>query len=366
MAYTSGFAFVSLLTFLVALSAPLEAKNVVLLMDGTGNTLDSEQSGERPSKNTNIAKLKSLHLLDDGETQVVRYVAGVGTEGGELARAKDGAIAKSAPNRVKQAYEVLAEAYQPGDAVSIFGFSRGAATARMLCRKIATDGINGDRNVEIRFLGLFDTVAALGVPDKNMKAERLEYDDVADKLRIPANVRHVVHLVSIDEDRAAFRPTLVQCVDARRTKVDEVWFAGDHSDIGGSWEIDEDSPSLSDVTLDYMIRKACEHGVLFKRHVENPNPNGEGDVHSVDNKTRKYGGDHPRKIISHVAAKARVHSSVMERLKNNSRYRPRQLSGSLEVLRRRFEIDSFPRDKGEHASECLMEASEYKASNAGD
>ena len=137
---------------------------------------------------------------------------------------------------IEQAEEDLKKYYSDGDKIYIFGFSRGAAIARMFAAHCGR---------EVEFLGVFDTVAATkGALDLNpdtYPASGIVFENGT----VGSHVKKAVHLVSIDEKRLAFQPTLFNKDD----RVTEVWFAGVHSDIGGGYWFD----GLSDITLKFML-----------------------------------------------------------------------------------------------------------------
>jgi uncharacterized protein (DUF2235 family) len=307
-------------------------KTIIVLMDGTWNEPDDLDDGGYPQQDsTNVEKLR--HLLS-GQDQTVLYFPGVGTDGKQAVRVVDGAFGQSAERRVDEAYDAVAAAFQPGDQLAIFGFSRGAATSRILARKIHAQGIAGQQP-DIRFMGLFDTVAALGVPRPKLDEFRKQFHDASDRLRIPPEVRHVVHLVAIDEDRALFDTTLLSLESPATTTADETWFAGNHGDVGGGWpKASPDERQLAAITLSYMIREAAANGIVFEdwqSKVLLPE-NGGGAVHSKSGATSILGGDVTRYLQSAQSAKPRVHRSVKAKFDNDPTYRPPQLEGGFRAV----------------------------------
>ncbi len=139
---------------------------------------------------------------------------------------------------IEQANIDLEKNYSDGDKIYIFGFSRGAAIARMFAAHCG-------KNIE--FLGVFDTVAAtrgsLDLNPDTYPASGIVFENGT----MGDHIKSAVHLVSIDEKRLAFQPTLFNKDD----RVIEVWFSGVHSDIGGSYWFD----GLSDITLQFMLDK---------------------------------------------------------------------------------------------------------------
>ena len=304
------------------------AQTIVVRMDGTWNEPDDLDDGGYPQQDsTNVEKLR--YLLSP-QNQTVLYFPGVGTDGKQAVRVIDGAFGHSAERRVEEAYDALEAAYQPGDDLAIFGFSRGAATSRILARRIHEQGLAGQQP-DIRFMGLFDTVAALGVPRPKLDEFRKQFHDAGDRLRIPPEVRHVVHLVAIDEDRALFDTTLLS-IESDATTADETWFAGNHGDVGGGWpRTSPDERQLAAIALSYMIRAAAAHGIAFEDWQSNvllPR-NGGGVVHRKSGATSVLGGEVTRSLQSAQSARPRVHRSVKEKFDNDASYRPTQLQGGF-------------------------------------
>ena len=250
-------------------ATPVE-RNLIILMDGTWN---DETGKDGDGVVTNIVKLFRL-LEPDSDRQIRRYFRGVGNdeEFGILDQFRGGAFGRKEQLIRDHAYATLAKEYHPGDRIFIFGFSRGAASARMLANDIRQKGIpktitvtrepvanRFSNNVEYRFvdyesagevrpvdvdfLGVWDTVAAFGNP--------LNSWDPFKNMSVSSNVSKAVHLVGLDETRLPFRPTLM---NHNPDVVHEVWFPGVHSDVGGGYLRDE----LGKLTLHYMLRRADE------------------------------------------------------------------------------------------------------------
>jgi uncharacterized protein (DUF2235 family) len=266
------------------------AKNIVICCDGTGN--------EFGDCNSNVVKLYSA-LIIDGKSQVGYYHPGVGTMGDPTARNKISklwsvvmglAFGEGLLANVGDAYRYLMSVYEEGDDVFLFGFSRGAYTARALAGVLHMFGLLSPGNdglipyiirlyakrtrsaagmtrtfqvatdfkatfcrpCPLHFVGLWDTVSSVGY--------------VWDPVRLPftaqnpdmANGRHAV---SIDERRCYFRNNLWGGQLPGQT-LKQVWFAGVHSDVGGSYSGIESG--LSQITLEWML---CE-AVQFKLSVD--------------------------------------------------------------------------------------------------
>ncbi|WP_285275066.1 DUF2235 domain-containing protein [Halopseudomonas bauzanensis] len=266
-------------------------RRLILCLDGTWN------SNDKSSKVTNVIKLlRSIpSVADDGTSQILYYGRGVGTAKGDKMRG--GFSGAGLDSNVIDGYRFLGNNYQPGDEIYLFGFSRGAYTARSLAGLINLAGIFHasclgkplDRLLEIRrsdqytdndarkaaittienleryeqvtikCVGVWDTVGSLGIPGDWAKtlsfASRWYFHDV----HLGPHIEVALHALAIDEKRAAFPPTLWEKpIDQPLPPgqiVEQVWFSGVHSNIGGSYP-DSD---LSDITLDWMIKRLRVH-----------------------------------------------------------------------------------------------------------
>ena len=263
------------------MNAPV-GRTIVFSFDGTGNEPDDATGFKEDESVSNVLK---LHVLMGGgleedntatttpnkESQKTYYYNGIGTrEDGETIPLVGGLISKMrrainsalAPSwgdarRIlgEAGRDLKAEKPTPRDRLVVFGFSRGAA----LARKFASLTLNAYPNLEIAFLGVFDTVAAMdGIHRSN---EEISSDVVFENGTLDARIRRAVHIVSLDEDRVAFEPTLMNRDNKKPGRITEIWFPGVHSDIGGGYWHD----GLADVSLSYMIEQCREamKGDLF-------------------------------------------------------------------------------------------------------
>jgi hypothetical protein len=248
-------------------------KKIVILCDGTNNYED------RDTYLTNMGRLD--HILDKSENQVVIYEQGVGTEShSALVNWINDVTARDFAERISFAYKKLAENYQAGDEIYIFGFSRGAGTAVALASKIRNIGIIKDFNnekvlqaaqsiylqtpgvddpaselfrtthsyfdgVTINFLGLFDTVEQV----KDAEKQNNYFDIVPNAILENDMIIVFRHALAIDEFRGLFSPT-VFLEDASRD-MEQRWFAGAHGDVGGMYK----HHGLSDLTFKWMLQQ---------------------------------------------------------------------------------------------------------------
>lgn len=267
-------------------------RNLVICCDGTANQFVRDR--------TNVLKLAYATEKDAG--QLLYYHPGVGTMppvglftavGKAIARGAGLAFGYGLKADIRDVYTFIMDHYRPGDRLYIFGFSRGAYTARAVVALIHAYGLLSPGNAALvpyairllwnfnkamtakakaecfrlaaefkealsivecrpRFLGVWDTVSSVGW--------------IANPLSLPytrqlSDVQTIRHAVSIDERRAFFRTNLV-AADAGRD-IQEVWFPGDHCDIGGGYP--ESATGLSKLTLEWMIEEAADADLRFDK-----------------------------------------------------------------------------------------------------
>jgi uncharacterized protein (DUF2235 family) len=212
--------------------------------DGTWN---SEKDAGRYDLNTNVVRFKDLY----GGPRF--FYQGVGTKHGTLGKLLGGAFGVGGHERIEEGKRDIARQFAAGDRdIDIVGFSRGAALAVDFANVIGDDGVKVNGVTEkptIRFLGVFDIVAAFGIPI-NLPGFNFNRINLGYKLSLPTTVASCYHAIALDEARQAFRPTRVHggC---------EVWFRGVHSDIGGG----NNNHALNDITLRWMLCKAIATGL---------------------------------------------------------------------------------------------------------
>jgi len=204
-------------------------KYLVFNFDGTWN-------GEDDDYPTNVRRFNTA-LGVSNSAQRSYYFEGPGNEEDNLIEHfLGGAFGIGCIEIRDTAYDVLRSMFEPGDKIVVTGFSRGAAIARMFCHVAAQDGF------EIDFLGCWDTVFAR-LPFGKFQQESLFGD-----LHVSPKVKQACHAVALDEDRTSFTPNLMNDRDG----IVEVWFKGNHGDVGGGYK----DRGLADVTLHWMVREA--------------------------------------------------------------------------------------------------------------
>jgi uncharacterized protein (DUF2235 family) len=277
-------------------------KRLVVCCDGTWGA----ESNPAVSNIVKIAEAVRLSTTLEGTGehigQRVFYADGPGSHGYLADKLLGGACGLGLDANLSTLYWQLTLNWEPGDEIFIFGFSRGAYTARSLAGMINRLGLlttraligrkfpealrihrqrkahpddqdppewgqfrkqNCHYPVPIKFLGVFDTVGAMGVP--GVTSWRYRFHD----LRLSPTVHCARQALAIDERRRIFAPCLWQVTDEagvqqqRPDRVKQVWFKGTHADIGGG----HDDCALSDITLRWMVGEAEQQGLQFDHHI---------------------------------------------------------------------------------------------------
>jgi uncharacterized protein (DUF2235 family) len=270
-------------------------KRIVVCCDGTWN------DPSKP-KQTNVSKLANAVVRrdepeGDQPAQRVHYVDGVGTKGSLWDQLRGAAVGYGLDANVQIAYRYIAEDYEPGDDIYLFGFSRGAYTARSTLGMVRKCGIvkdtavdkiaaaweyyrNGDHpesdaakafraayaralstpedNVPVaKFIGVWDTVGSLGVPIGRLQA-KFNFHDVT----LTSLVDNAYHALAIDEKRRDYIPTLWarSKTPRKEQELEQCWFSGSHSDVGGGAGFAGDD-AQSDHCLRWILDKAMRCGL---------------------------------------------------------------------------------------------------------
>ncbi len=265
-------------------NTPATLKRLILCLDGTWNSDESRHI-------TNIVRLRDLidpKYAESGKAiaQRVYYDTGVGTGLSLTDEFIGGATGAGLEENVRQAYRFLSAFYKPGIEIFIFGFSRGAFTARSIAGYIGSSGLlmpehctaaneqrawdfyrtpPGNRfpsdqlalaklcfpDVRIKCLGVFDTVGARGIPTeltRNWNRRKYGFHDVT----LGSNVDYAFHALAIDEKRGPFGASVWQYpLHKNNLGVEQVWFPGVHANIGGGYP----DTSISDLSLQWMLSR---------------------------------------------------------------------------------------------------------------
>lgn len=349
------------------------ARKLVLCLDGTSNRYCRD--------NTNVVKL--LALLDKSASdQLVYYQPGIGTippPGVFLKLWKtiitrlDLAFAILLKHHVQDAYRFLMRYYEDGDQIFIFGFSRGAYTARVLAGMLHKVGLlargneelvpfawemyavheNFDdargfrrtfgRKVPVDLIGVWDTVSSVRYAGRTQ-----HFDYTFDN----PSVKKVRHAMALDERRAYFRQNLWEEPARDGQDVLQVWFPGVHCDVGGGYL--ESEAGLSKIALRWMVDEIGTQLTFNAKAIAATLPASDTDGISAPNPTAKFheslrgwwrivelvpkrvaerqaDGSFRKKWIlprgrsRWIAPTANIHPSVRERMKLVSGYNPKNL-----------------------------------------
>lgn len=314
------------------------SKNIVICCDGT----NSQFGGV----NTNVAHLFE-RLGADEPRQHSRYEPGVGTFGANLFSINIGrtlgkllgaAFGYGLKQNLENAYRYVVQCYDPGDRLFIFGFSRGAFTARSLASLVDQYGVLDRRDLDqvadqVRayladrapvhsacsapigrcaphFVGVWETVGALGLL---LRLRRFKHN------RLSPGVATAVQALAVDERRACFKPTLWdEAALGKSQSVRQVWFAGVHADVGGGYR-DRD---LAAITLDWMLEHAVQAGLRAQtRGAGQLAGDPAGRMHRSYRGLWRLLGHHMRAI----APDADIHASVGRRRHSRPGYDPENL-----------------------------------------
>lgn len=338
----------------------------IVLYDGTWND---------PADRTNVFRLARCILDRDasGVPQRFNYDTGVGTGAGALDKLFGGAFGIGLSRNLMQGYQDLAKNYNPGDEIWIFGFSRGAYTARSLAGIIRKCGLldiytpklldqayklyrdtseapdgkkcsafrkDFSHEPDIHFLGVWDTVGALGIPGSAISEKgAYRWHDQ----QISKTVKHAYHAMALDEHRKSYDTTMWTTADGKKkpenTAVEQCWFIGAHANVGGGYGEDK----LAELPLAWMMQKAAAAGLAlrpfevaddahrapytdsFKKFLGGAYALASGIFKKGDGRHhRAFLG--PKQKDGSIAVNVTVHDSVWRRWNEDVNYRPQTLA----------------------------------------
>lgn len=215
--------------------------------DGTWNEGKTDEDPQ--STDSNVVRFFRAYHKNSTKPELDFYLKGVGTRFDLLGHIVGGFFGMGELPRINEAYARLCAAWAANDhTIDIIGFSRGAATTLDFCHRIQEHGIRRpgsdeviEPNPKIRFLGVWDIVAAFGLANLGNVALNIGHH-----LSVPkSNLQYCFHALALDERRPSFSPT-------RLHGALEVWFRGVHSDVGGGNE----NTGLNNIALKWMMSKA--------------------------------------------------------------------------------------------------------------
>ncbi len=281
-------------------------KKIIVCCDGTWNKPEVVLRPKR-YRPTNVLRIaRAVSPTDpDGGHQVIYYDSGVGTDGGLGHRIVGGATGYGLSSRIIKAYRFICQNYVEGDELYFFGFSRGAYSVRALAGMIGAVGLlytkdlhklptafryynthpkkrmqllfydefianHHTRQVKIKFLGVWDTVGALGLPIPYIGPFTRRWVGFFNT-EIGSHIEYGYHALAIDERRGPFKPNLWSKLEHNPERpsstkdVCQVWFPGSHSDVGGGAY----DTTLSNEALLWMVNRATDCGLSFPSNFRN-------------------------------------------------------------------------------------------------
>jgi uncharacterized protein (DUF2235 family) len=340
-------------------------KRIVICCDGTWSKPDQMQGGVLSPSNVTKVALCVAPVGRGGVEQRLFYDKGVGT--GAFDRIRGGAFGWGISEKILAAYRFLMANYDPGDELFFFGFSRGAYTVCSTFGLVRNSGLlkreyvgkiedaydlyrrrddaskpdavesqlfrkSFSHEVRAKFIGVWDTVGALGIPVGGLLKfvnRRWSFHD----LQLSRWVDNACQALAIDEKRAPFKPAIwEQHPEAKGQVLEQVWFAGTHSNVGGGYG----HTGLSDIALVWLASKAksCGLEIDLGQLPQELKPVTPDPFGAIVNSQRWFyklvGGDYIRPMGKEPNESAG--STAVDRQKNPpSKYDPKNLRAYLAV-----------------------------------
>lgn len=335
-------------------------KRIVICADGTWSRPEKNLTRDFP---TNVLKLaRAISPIGaDGVPQQVFYDWGVGSYYDPVV---SGITGKGLHKNIMDDYRYIVQNYKPGDELYLFGFSRGAYTVRCLCGLINNVGIvtrpdahliqrafdhyknparackpDGEQSIafrkrhshpsrEVKFVGVWDTVGAMGIPISflGLFDDKDEFYDT----KIGRNVQVARHAMAVDERRVDFLPTVWQPREGM--DLQQVWFPGAHSNVGGSYKPDTDGKVLSDIPLVWMVNAATRTGLSVEPHLgERIHGSPFARMHKSRRRFYRLRQEYLRPL-AHGKGEVLIHASVKQRFDRDTGYRPQNLVEYLDAF----------------------------------
>jgi len=340
-------------------------RRIIICADGTWNEPEQVDDNTGQCKPTNVLKVARAVLPVAGKdiNQIVYYHEGVGTNGG-IDKWTGGGFGHGLAENVRSLYRFIVFNYQEGDELFFFGFSRGAFTVRTLAGFMNTVGLlekddefytpelyklyeacassDGQdwyhvfRNIKdhrpcpsIKFIGVWDTVGSLGAPaflGYVFNRNKYKYHDVG----LNNYIQNAYQALAIDERRKYFIPSIWTRPDSWNGQLEQAWFPGVHTNIGGG----NDPDGVANEPLHWIIEKAEQLGLAFDNsYLSNFKPCFNSELR--DSMTFKYRflGEHVRILGEHAAHGEVVHAASYNRRDlTECRYQPTNLAANLPVV----------------------------------
>jgi uncharacterized protein (DUF2235 family) len=323
-------------------------RRLIVCCDGTWNTPD------RYGHTTNVVRLvRSIRSCSaEGISQIVYYHPGVGT-GNVVDHLIGGGTGIGLSENVRSAYAFFVDNYQDGDEIFLFGFSRGAYTARSVAGMLAHVGLLRKHHMEnfdevwdyyrqpekqrvleeatflgqfpdrvhrdqlvTRCIGVWDTVGAFGIPNSHLCQTTYQFQDT----NLGPGVEYAFQALAIDEERKPYQPAIWHPNAKPRVKqvVEQVWFPGVHSNIGGGYP----EHGLSDATFFWMAGRVAPLLELDKDYIcaqaERRRPYATGDLVNSFTASWRLTGRFVRPICQTDPATEYIHESALMRANNKN------------------------------------------------
>jgi|CXWL01.1.fsa_nt_gi uncharacterized protein (DUF2235 family) len=345
------------------------SRRLIVLCDGTWGTKIREPDAGGNLSNVGIFSDLILDKDAAGNDQILKYDTGVGTNSGLRDKLFGGMFGSGLADNVKEAYTFLVNHYVPGDEIYFFGFSRGAFTVRSTAGLVRKCGIAKnddpaliDRAYEIyrhrdkgdptapdtneakefrgahavwpmviRFIGVWDTVGRLGIPAPRylqwlgpFSPAKYEFRDTD----LSRSVEFAYHAIAVDERLRVFEPTLwSQHPEAEHQTMEQAWFPGVHSDVGGGYT----SAGLSNGALHWLAEKARATGLALDGDALAKFPTDPlGLLHDKRSFPMSLLPQHTRKIGAADRGNESLHSTTFDRRRDLRTYRPKNLEDYLD------------------------------------
>jgi uncharacterized protein (DUF2235 family) len=359
-------------------------KRIIVCCDGTWNKPGSKDRGKVVK--TNVQKMyEAINTATSKVKQVKFYGQGVGTGFSARDHFLGGGTGLGIDRNIQDAYKFVMWNYEPGDQLYLFGFSRGAYTVRSLAGLIRNCGIMkpeylhlvdeayhlyrdrtelthpdsdlmkafkrsygiDEEETKIKFMGVWDTVGALGIPLRwfNWLNKKYSFHDV----KLSSQIKYAYHALAVDEKRKIFGPALWEisekAINASDPQIcEQVWFPGVHSNVGGGYA----DSGLSDSALLWMINKAAATELEFdKNYIETIKADSCGElrkstagIYSITSqKIRQINNgiairtdpDSGKKVTVKVLRNESIHYSCFERRHKQDKYKPKNITEALSL-----------------------------------
>jgi uncharacterized protein (DUF2235 family) len=320
-------------------------KRIVFCADGTW---------DGSTRHSNVYKLYKALIV--GADQVPLYDDGYGPDGVPTVKLVGGAAGTRLWQTIKDGYAKIANFYEAGDQIFIFGFSRGAYTARSLAgmitvfglptkeftRDVVDKGFHAYRDKASRYhilqelaqyqlvdatitmLGVWDTVGSLGIPSVSALDDPVLYGFLDTSLH--PRIKNAYQALAIDERRSQFSPTLWQGPASPGQTLEQVWFTGAHCDVGGGEPDDSsEATALSDITLGWMMSKASNLGLEFDSAALKRYATPLGAELALDKFHESWKVEYGVPIRRTIPRDSCVANSVLVRCEHDMSYRPANL-----------------------------------------